>query len=48
MLFTSPEPDDRELEVLAEVEDLKQRLRHQLREPRRWYSSSTMTPIIRQ
>ena len=39
MLFTSPEPDARELEVLAEVEDLRQRLRHQLREPRRWYGS---------
>lgn len=39
MLFTSPEPDDRELEVLADVEDLKQRLRHQLHEPRRWYGS---------
>jgi Fic family protein len=39
MLFTAPEPDERELHVLAEVEDLKQRLRHQLREPRRWYGS---------
>ena len=39
MLFTSPGPDARELEVLTEVEDLKQRLRHQLREPRRWYGS---------
>jgi len=39
MLFTSPEPDDRELEVLADVEDLKQRLRHQLHEPHRWYGS---------
>ena len=39
MLFTSPESDERELEVLAEVEELKQRLRYQLREPRRWYGS---------
>jgi Fic family protein len=39
MLFTTPVPDERELEVLAEVEGLKRRLRHQLREPRRWYGS---------
>ena len=39
MLFTTPEPSERELEVLGEVEDLKRRLRHQLREPRRWYGS---------
>ena len=39
MLFSQPEPDDRELEVLADVEDLKRRLRHRLREPRRWYRS---------
>lgn len=37
MLFTAPPLDDREQEVLAEVEDLKTRLRHQLYEPRRWY-----------
>lgn len=37
MLFSTPEPDSRELEVLAEVEDLKRRLRHQLHEPQRWY-----------
>lgn len=37
MLFTTPEPDSRELEVLAEVEDLKKSLRHQLNEPHRWY-----------
>jgi Fic family protein len=37
MLFTTPAPDDREQEVLAEVEDLKTRLRHQLYEPGRWY-----------
>lgn len=37
MLFATPPPDDREQEVLAEVESLKTRLRHQLYEPRRWY-----------
>jgi Fic family protein len=37
MLFTAPGLDDREQEVLAEVEALKTRLRHQLYEPRRWY-----------
>jgi Fic family protein len=38
MLFTTPEPDERELQVLGEVEDLKKSLRHQLNEPQRWYS----------
>lgn len=37
MLFRTPDPDDRELEVLAEVENLKHRMRHQLHEPQRWY-----------
>jgi len=37
MLFTTPEPDERELQVLSEVEDLKKSLRHQLSEPQRWY-----------
>jgi Fic family protein len=37
MLFSTPEPDTRELEVLGEVEELKKRLRHQLNEPHRWY-----------
>ena len=37
MLFNTPEPDDRELQVLSEVEDLKKSLRHQLNEPHRWY-----------
>jgi len=36
MLFTTPEPDTRELEVLGEVEDLKKSLRHQLNELHRW------------
>jgi Fic family protein len=37
MLFATPPLDDREREVLAEVDGLKTRLRHQLYEPRRWY-----------
>lgn len=37
MLFRAPELDTRELKVLADIEDLKNRLRHQLYEPRRWY-----------
>jgi Fic family protein len=48
MLFVTPEPDGRELEVLAEVEDLKQRLRHQLTEPRRWYGPLRRTQAARQ
>ncbi|MER7211073.1 Fic family protein [Streptosporangium sp. NPDC000239] len=36
MLFATPVLDDRELEVLEEVEDAKRKLRHQLHEPRRW------------
>jgi Fic family protein len=37
MLFTTPTPDARELEVLSQVEELKTSLRHQLNEPQRWY-----------
>jgi hypothetical protein len=36
VLFATPEPDARELEVLGEVEGLKKNLRHQLNEPHRW------------
>lgn len=39
MLFLPPELDERELTVLGEITDLKERLRHQLHEPRRWYGS---------
>jgi Fic family protein len=39
MLFTAPALDERELQVLDEVADLKRRLRHQLHEPNRWYGS---------
>jgi Fic family protein len=37
MLFSTPEPDTRELEVLGEVEELKKSLRHQLNDPQRWF-----------
>jgi Fic family protein len=47
MLFTAPELDTRELEVLADIEDLKRRLRHQLHEPRRWYGSLRRLSIAR-
>ena len=36
MLFQAPELDSREHEVLEEIETLKQSLRYQLNEPRRW------------
>jgi Fic family protein len=37
MLFTTSEPDELELLVLGEVEELKKSLRHQLNDPQRWY-----------
>jgi Fic family protein len=37
MLCSAPEPDERELEVVAEVEQLQRSLRHQLNEPHRGY-----------
>ena len=39
MLFTAPALDERELQVLNEISDLKRRLRNQLHEPNRWYGS---------
>ena len=39
MLFETPEPDERELQVLGQIEDLKKTLRWQLSEPRRWFGS---------
>ncbi|NRD08871.1 Fic family protein [Rathayibacter agropyri] len=39
MLFETPTLDAREREVLAEIEDLKNTLRFQLAEPRRWAGS---------
>ena len=39
MLVAMPELGDRELEVIAEIDVLKTKLRWQLHEPRRWYGS---------
>jgi Fic family protein len=47
MLFAAPELDPRELEVLADIEDAKRRLRNQLYEPRRWIGSLQRLSIAR-
>lgn len=39
MLFQPPELDEKELEVVAEVDALRKRLRLQLYEPKRWFGS---------
>ena len=39
MLFTAPDLDERELQVLEDIAGLRERLRHQLHEPNRWYGS---------
>jgi len=39
MLFTAPDLNQRELQVLEDISTLKERLRHQLHEPNRWYGS---------
>lgn len=39
MLFQTPDLLEAELEVLAEIDDLKEKLRFQLHEPRRWVGS---------
>jgi len=39
MLFATPPLDGREREILAQVEDLREKLRWQLHEPRRWSGS---------
>jgi Fic family protein len=39
MLFTAPEPEERELAVVDAIEALKRQLRLQLYEPRRWVGS---------
>jgi len=39
MLFATPPLDERELKALSEIDGLKERLRHQLHEPNRWYGS---------
>jgi Fic family protein len=47
MLFTAPELDERERQVLAQVEDLKAGLRFQLTEPRRWAGSLRRLSLAR-
>ncbi len=37
MLFETPQLDEVELRVLAEIDDLRQRLSYRLRQPRRWH-----------
>ena len=39
MLYTSSELDERERAVLADIEDLREKLRYALHEPQRWSSS---------
>jgi Fic family protein len=39
MVFQAPEPTETELQVLAEIEELKKKLRWMLNEPRRWFGS---------
>lgn len=36
MLYATPQLDDQELSVLSEIDELRERLRSQLHEPRRW------------
>jgi Fic family protein len=47
LLFTAPELDARELEVLADIEGMKRQLRNQLFEPRRWIGSLRRLSIAR-
>ena len=47
MLFTAPALNDREVHVLAKIADLRQRLRHQLHEPRQWYGSLRRLSLAR-
>lgn len=48
MLFTAPDLDERELAVLGEIEELKERMRYQLVEPRRWYGPLRRLTAARQ
>src|SRR5215207_7289903 len=47
MLFVAPEPDEAELKVLADIDDLKGRLGYHLREPRRWYGALRRVSLAR-
>ena len=47
MLFEAPNLDARELEVLSEIDGLRQKLRSRLYEPRRWTGSLRRTQLAR-
>ena len=47
MIFETPEPVDAELEVLGEINDLREKLRFQLHEPRRWVGSLRRLSLAR-
>ena len=47
MLFPTPLLDDRELEVIASIDETRDRLRFMLREPRRWYGPLRRTAFTR-
>lgn len=47
MLFETPKLDEREQDVLAQVEDLRTKLRFQLNEPRRWVGSLRRVSLAR-
>lgn len=47
MLFTTPELDGAELKVIAEIDQLRERLRYMLHEPRRWQGSLRRVSMAR-
>lgn len=47
MIFSTPELDTTELRVLATIEELRTRLRHQMHEPRRWAGSLRRVSLAR-
>lgn len=47
MIFQTPEPVDAELEVLEEINGLREKLRFQLHEPRRWVGSLRRLSLAR-
>ncbi|MGH3585603.1 MAG: Fic family protein [Pseudonocardia sp.] len=47
MIFTAPDLNEAELRVLALIEGLRTRLRHQLHEPRRWAGSLRRVSLAR-
>jgi Fic family protein len=47
MIFATPVPTPRALEVIAEIDQLKSKLRWQLHEPRRWFGSLRRLSVAR-